>query len=268
MCIYPTKKYKWIFFGMWYSEKCCYERSQYHNDCISRSCNEPKSTIDEALNICPFSSLSQLYVVHHLWYNLGINSFYCLCKMICIHNLHGCKKNKKKHVNERGPIHSLTFKRRSTTMQVKPKTASHTLVSVIFSNTAFHVSVKLTVELNLRPNKDLIWVVMVERAAAMVKPPITGIAINSTRKPKRGTKMEFRVYSCVDLTMLPKLRKPTKSEATPEKKARRTAAPGPIWTTASWVSRHRIEEGPMVIAFVLPSSMYTKLPTKAAYSPY
>jgi len=30
---------------------------------------------------------------------------------------------------------------------------------------------------------------MVERAAAMVKPPITGIAINSTRKSKCGTKM-------------------------------------------------------------------------------
>ena len=78
-----------------------------------------------------------------------------------------------------------TLSRRSAAIQLKPIIASHCLVPVMFSNTAFHVPMKPPPELNLRPSIDLTCVVIVEIAAAVVKPPMTGELMKSTRKPMK-----------------------------------------------------------------------------------
>lgn len=43
------------------------------------------------------------------------------------------------------------------------------------------------------PNKGLIWEEAIVRAAAEVKPTVTGKEINSTKKPKKSQKKHFKL---------------------------------------------------------------------------
>lgn len=130
-------------------------------------------------------------------------------------------------------IRSSTRKRRRATMLEKPITASHVRVSPMCSKTAFQVWTNPSA-LNFNPSKDLTWVVAMVKAAAVVKPAITGAAINSMRKPK--------------------LRRPKSNEMHPVKKANNVAAPGPIRTAESCVMRARRAVGPIVTTRVLPKT--------------
>lgn len=65
-----------------------------------------------------------------------------------------------------------------------PMTASHVCVSSICSKTAFQVSTNPSA-LNSKPRRDLTCVVPIVNAAAVVKPAITGAAMNSIRKPEK-----------------------------------------------------------------------------------
>ena len=76
----------------------------------------------------------------------------------------------------------LTRRRSKAATLENPITASHVFVSSMCSNTAFQVSTNPSAS-NYNPKRDLTCVVPIVKAAAVVKPAITGAAINSMRKP-------------------------------------------------------------------------------------
>lgn len=76
----------------------------------------------------------------------------------------------------------LTLSKRSTTMQVNPKVASHGLTSAIWLHTLFTVSRK-PFALNLSPSKPFNWEQAIITDVADVKPTVTGTEIKSTNTP-------------------------------------------------------------------------------------
>jgi hypothetical protein len=76
----------------------------------------------------------------------------------------------------------LTLSKRSTTIQVNPKVASHGRVSGMFFHTSCMVSRK-PVALKLSPSKPFSWEQAMITDVAEVKPTVTGIEIKSTNTP-------------------------------------------------------------------------------------
>jgi len=81
-----------------------------------------------------------------------------------------------------------------------PRVTSPALVSCIFLNTFFHASRK-SWPLPLIPSRPFSWDEAIVRAAADIKPAVTGNDMNCTRKPDRKLKLRktFLLYWAINL---------------------------------------------------------------------
>lgn len=84
-----------------------------------------------------------------------------------------------------------TFSSRSTTIVVSPSRESDSFKFCIFSKIFFHDPIN-SLPLPGNPNSDLIWLLAMVRAAAVVNPTITGIDTKSTRKPGKSSNVRPR----------------------------------------------------------------------------
>lgn len=130
-----------------------------------------------------------------------------------------------------------------------PSSASHSRVCPTFSNTFAHESTNELDRPALEiPINDLIWLLMIVIAAAVIKPVITGIEINCTTKPKLSSPSSRMIH--------------------PDRNDAKMAPAGPSWSTLCWTISAIMAVGAIVISFTLPKNAYTNEPIKFEYSPY
>lgn len=144
--------------------------------------------------------------------------------------------NSDKH-HENSISNKITLNIIRKTIVDTPSTVSHSFVSPIFSNTKIHAS-RNSLALPGMPSNDLTWTLPICMAAAVVKPAVTGIEINCTRKPR--------------------LSRPSVSTTRPDMNEANTAKSAFI-RTYRWTIKAMMAVGPMVTLWQLPTTQYTKL---------
>ena len=80
----------------------------------------------------------------------------------------------------------LTFNEINIKIVVIPRTVSLGVKWPMFLTIFVHVSINSFPPLPGRPSRDLIWLLEIVNAAAVVNPTITGMETKSTRKPMDG----------------------------------------------------------------------------------
>lgn len=118
----------------------------------------------------------------------------------------------------------LTFNEINIIMVVIPNIESPRVALLIFFMILDHVSIN-SFPLPGSPRRDLTWLLEIVKAAAVVKPTITGMETKSTRKPGGDVqRITFYLRGFFQVpSILPKLRTPKRNIMIPPRKAHRTA---------------------------------------------